>query len=193
LSHCRTKQARAAQTPSAKAIYGKSNSANISSKSALPLLSRRCTTAFCCSTTALTPLPHCFHQNRLPLKEAITLGLRLPPELVLAISHKGASDGDEDKDDEADSDDEMEEVTGYHFMDCVPLFVSYVYVNSASKVLEDRLVNRGLQVEFPDFEAVYHLVIDSVDSYNEAWERSFKEQEQMKVAVCSLCGGRLFQ
>eukprot|EP00601_Ochromonadales_sp_CCMP2298_P009776 CAMPEP_0173269114 /NCGR_PEP_ID=MMETSP1142-20121109/30703_1 /TAXON_ID=483371 /ORGANISM="non described non described, Strain CCMP2298" /LENGTH=873 /DNA_ID=CAMNT_0014205433 /DNA_START=275 /DNA_END=2895 /DNA_ORIENTATION=- len=118
---------------------------------------------------------------KLPLKEAITLGLRLPPELVLAISHKGASDGDEDKDDEADSDDEMEEVTGYHFMDCVPLFVSYVYVNSASKVLEDRLVNRGLQVEFPDFEAVYHLVIDSVDSYNEAWERSFKEQEQMKI------------
>jgi hypothetical protein len=42
-------------------------------------------------------------------------------------------------------------------------------------------VNRGLQAEFPDFEAVYHLVIDAVDTYNEGWERSFKDQELLKV------------
>jgi hypothetical protein len=56
-------------------------------------------------------------------------------------------------------------------------------VIAASKVFEDRLVNRGLHVEFPDFEAVYHLVIDAIDSYNEAWERAFKEQEQRKVGT----------
>lgn len=48
-------------------------------------------------------------------------------------------------------------------------------------MFEDRLVNRGLHAEFPDFEAVYHLVIDAVDSYNEGWERSFKDQEMLKV------------
>jgi len=143
---------------------------------------------------------------KLPLKEAITLGLRLPPEIVLAISHRGGSnsgelgadgeeegDGDRDAsgthgaggDDEEDSDVEMEEVTGYHFMDCVPLFVSYIYVNSAGKVFEDRLVNRGLRAEFPDFEAVYHLVIDAVDHYNEDWEKAFKEQEQLKLDQAS--------
>ena len=58
--------------------------------------------------------------------------------------------------------------------------------NTASKVFEDRLVNRGLHAEFPDFEAVYHLVIDAVDSYNEGWERAFKEQEMLKVSIWSL-------
>ena len=32
--------------------------------------------------------------------------------------------------DDDDSDVEVEEVSGYHFMDCMPLFVSYVYVTS---------------------------------------------------------------
>lgn len=56
---------------------------------------------------------------------------------------------------------------------------------TASKVFEDRLVNKGLHAEFPDFEAVYHLVIDAVDSYNDGWERSFKEQEMLKVCLTS--------
>lgn len=51
----------------------------------------------------------------------------------------------------------------------------------ASKVFEDRLVHRGLHAEFPDFEAVYHIVIDAVDSYNENWEKAFKDQELLKV------------
>lgn len=55
--------------------------------------------------------------------------------------------------------------------------------SEASKVFEDRLVNRGLHAEFPDFEAVYHQVIDAVDTYNESWERSFKEQELLKVRL----------
>lgn len=34
---------------------------------------------------------------------------------------------------DADSEVEMEEVSGYHFMDCMPLFVSYVYVTSGER------------------------------------------------------------
>ena len=62
------------------------------------------------------------------------------------------------------------------------VYTIYVYY-IASKVFEDRLVNRGLHAEFPDFESVYHLVIDAVDTYNEGWERAFKEQEVMKVGL----------
>lgn len=68
-------------------------------------------------------------------------------------------------------------------MNCFFIFV----LTTASKVFEDRLVNRGLHAEFPDFEAVYHLVIDAVDSYNEGWERSFKEQEMLKVQFLTHC------
>ena len=52
---------------------------------------------------------------------------------------------------------------------------------AASKVFDDRLVNKGLSADFPDFEAVYHLVVDAVDSYNEQWENAFKLQEHEKV------------
>ena len=37
-----------------------------------------------------------------------------------------------DGDDESEA--EMEEVSGYHFMDCVPLFVSYVYITSGKRI-----------------------------------------------------------
>ena len=53
----------------------------------------------------------------------------------------------------------------------------------ASKVFEDRLINKGLIAEFRDFEAVYHLVIDAVDTYNERWEESFREQEQQQLSA----------
>lgn len=52
---------------------------------------------------------------------------------------------------------------------------------SAAKVFEDRLVNKGLMSEFPDFEAVYHLVIDAVDCYNEKWEEAYKELQHAQV------------
>ena len=45
------------------------------------------------------------------------------------------------------------------------------------------MVHRGLHAEFPDFEAVYHIVIDAVDSYNENWEKAFKDQELLKVCI----------
>ncbi len=52
---------------------------------------------------------------------------------------------------------------------------------AAAKVFEDRLVNKGLTAEFPDFEAVYHLVIDAVDTYNEFWEEAYREQHQQQA------------
>ncbi len=55
----------------------------------------------------------------------------------------------------------------------------------ASKVFEDRLVNKGLVAEFPDYEAVYHLVIDAVDTYNEQWEECYREQQQ-KMLLASM-------
>lgn len=42
------------------------------------------------------------------------------------------ADGQEHAVEEEDSDVEMEEVSGYHFMDCMPLFVSYIYVTSGT-------------------------------------------------------------
>lgn len=30
--------------------------------------------------------------------------------------------------------------------------------------------------EYPDFEAVYHLVIDAVDHFNESWGNAYREQ-----------------
>jgi hypothetical protein len=103
---------------------------------------------------------------RLPLKEATTLGLRLPPDLLhqlnkVRLPHapsillllylsrccytqiggdhstgETAAEGEEGGDggaEDEDSDVEMEEVSGYHFMDCMPLFVSYIYVTSGAR------------------------------------------------------------
>lgn len=53
----------------------------------------------------------------------------------------------------------------------------------ASKVFEDRLINKGLIAEFRDFEAVYHLVIDAVDTYNEQWEQTFRDQQQQQQVM----------
>lgn len=97
-------------------------------------------------------------------------------------------DGEKDHNQEEDSDDEVDEVIGYHFMECTTLFAAYIYVTSASKVFEDRLVNKGLTAEFPDFEAVYHLVIDAVDTYNDQWELAYRlqtQQQQMLVAAAN--------
>lgn len=49
-------------------------------------------------------------------------------------------------------------------------------------------MNKGLQAEFPDFEAVYHLVIDAVDNYNEEWELAYKLQTQQQQLL-TMSGG----
>jgi hypothetical protein len=114
------------------------------------------------------------------------------------LSNVNGSDSGQQKSDE---DEDIDEVIGYHFMECTSLFVAYIYVNSgeyydfdccrfwslisvlfklAAKVFEDRLVNKGLTAEFPDFEAVYHLVIEAVDNYNELWEDAYREQHRQQ-------------
>jgi hypothetical protein len=85
-------------------------------------------------------------------------------------------------------DEEVDELMGYHFLSCTTLFVAYVYVNSASKVFEDRLINKGLFAEFRDFEAVYHLVIDAVDTYNEHWEAVFRDIQQQQLQGNDMLG-----
>lgn len=112
------------------------------------------------------------------------MGLKLPEALIAELTHESkASQSSSPDDDAAEEDDpdaeeeEVDEVSGYHFMECTTLFVSYVYITSASKIFEDRLANKGLIAEFPDFEAVYHLVVDAVDTYNELWEDAYRAQQ----------------
>jgi hypothetical protein len=83
---------------------------------------------------------------------------------------EGGGDGEWAADEQGDSDD----VGGYHFVDIPGLFVAYAYVTAAAKVLESREVTRQLH-KMPDFEEVYHLVVDAVDAYNEAWENEFRK------------------
>lgn len=135
---------------------------------------------------------------RLPLKEAVFMGLILPSE-VLRIkpdpqkaweNHDASDDPDEEEApldaDEEETDESSQELRGYHFMSSTALLTSYVYVTSAAKVFEERLVSNDLKAEFADFETVYHLIIDAVDSYNEKWEQACKEEEERKVRHCIL-------
>eukprot|EP01036_Dinobryon_divergens_P027146 gene27146-35870_t len=78
-----------------------------------------------------------------------------------------------------DEEEELDEVNGYHFVNCTTLFVAYIYVNSASKVFEERALNYSSITEQSDFEAVYHAVIDSVDNFNEKWEDAMKIRQQV--------------
>jgi hypothetical protein len=105
------------------------------------------------------------------LKDYDALGITVPKESRLK---------DELQEEELDAEEEendMDEILGYHFMNCSELYIAYVYVCSASKVFEGRLASKEIPEAAPDFEAVYHLVIDAVDTYNEAWEREAKFQQ----------------
>ena len=102
------------------------------------------------------------------------------------VDHGSESDDDEDGEEgdgkwasagqDAATDDD---VAGYHFVDIPGLFVAYAYVTAAAKVLESREATRQLH-KMPDFEEVYHLVIDAVDTYNEAWENEFRKTHLSK-------------
>jgi hypothetical protein len=52
---------------------------------------------------------------------------------------------------------------------------------AASKVFEGRLASKEIPEAAPDFEAVYHLVVDAVDTYNEAWEHEAKHQQVVRI------------
>jgi hypothetical protein len=116
------------------------------------------------------------------------MGLHVPEGHLmlgaLSTGESGEHKGDGAEGEEGLDDDDVDEVTGYHFVDCTTLFVSYVYVNSAAKVFEDRVSRAApseTPTEFPDFEAIYHLVIDAVDTYNDRWETVFKQQQEVQL------------
>ncbi len=60
------------------------------------------------------------------------------------------------------------------------------------------MISSELSDAAPDFEAVYHVVVDAVDAFNEVWERECKTQQvgvyvyvlQVYICggVCALCG-----
>lgn len=67
--------------------------------------------------------------------EAPSIGLHIPAEDLQAAARKNfqkkedeEEEGDEEE--EAGEEEDIDEVTGYHFVDCAALFVAYVYVNS---------------------------------------------------------------
>lgn len=127
---------------------------------------------------------------RISQADAKALGIELPKSNAKNSpregnnSLEGGVDNDEGNDDEVEDnkgDEDMDdEVMGYHFLSCTQLFVAYVYVCSAAKVFEGRLAISDMQQVAPDFEAVYHLVIDTVDSYNEAWENEARSLQSSK-------------
>eukprot|EP00981_Chlorochromonas_danica_P003332 scaffold644_cov168-Ochromonas_danica.AAC.24 len=73
---------------------------------------------------------------KLPLKDAQSLGLRLPDSLVSDLTNdkeegeEGGGGGDGMGDEDDDEEEEVDEVSGYYFMDCTSLFVAYVYITS---------------------------------------------------------------
>jgi hypothetical protein len=55
----------------------------------------------------------------------------------------------------------------------------------AAKTFEERTLKNGSITEQGDFESVYHLVIDAVDSFNERWEDALKLQQQVSHIYCT--------
>jgi hypothetical protein len=84
-----------------------------------------------------------------------------------------------------DNDDDFlnndDEITRFQFVDCPykNLLTAFVYVTCIQKVFEGRLASTSLHEAVPDFEEVYHLVIDAVESYNDSWETSYIDQMEI--------------
>lgn len=123
---------------------------------------------------------------RLSIEEAKAIGIDINKETsfkdIGGTDEKGELEEDRDNDEENETkeleEDMLNEVNGVHFMDFTSLFVSYIYVYSASKVFEGRIAATHIAESVPDFEAVYHVVIDAVETYNDVWEREYRVQEE---------------
>lgn len=133
---------------------------------------------------------------RLPVREAQAMGISIASETSKRSSRAqdggsgekgdgatggGADSDQDDNDDENEEEDDMDDVLGFHFVEFTALFVAYVYVCSAHKVFEGRVASRDFSQAAPDFEVVYHLVIDAVDGYNESWEREYRAQQEREL------------
>ena len=119
---------------------------------------------------------------RLTAKECQMIAID-PPVASAVEARTKAEDIDANDEEEAATQDEDEhedminDVNGIHFMDFTTLFVAYLYVYSAAKVFEGRIAGSHMSESVPDFEAVYHIVIDSVEAYNDLWEKEYQTQE----------------
>jgi hypothetical protein len=71
----------------------------------------------------------------------------------------------------------VNDVNLIHLIYFTTLFVAYLYVYSAAKVFEGRIAGSHMSESVPDFEAVYHIVIDAVEAYNDLWEKEYQMQE----------------
>lgn len=50
----------------------------------------------------------------------------------VASEDHGNGDPEGNEDEPEEEEDDLDEVIGYHFMECTTLFVSYIYVNSGT-------------------------------------------------------------
>mmetsp|Transcript_3291 Transcript_3291/g.5126 ORF Transcript_3291/g.5126 Transcript_3291/m.5126 type:complete len:745 (+) Transcript_3291:67-2301(+) len=95
----------------------------------------------------------------------------------LHIVESEDADGEDEVEDEYN---DVDDVNGFHFVENPALFVAYSYVCAAAKTFEERKLTRDFR-NLPDFEQIYHLVIDAVDTYNERWEKECKDQEAARL------------
>ncbi len=56
------------------------------------------------------------------------------PFLSAADDNENA-DADGNEEEQEEEEDDLDEVIGYHFMECTTLFVSYIYVNSGKELM----------------------------------------------------------
>lgn len=94
-----------------------------------------------------------------------------------------AGDGDEDfdfgvgsrgdaTDDETESEGEADDELGVRWKECETLSVAYLYVKTIESVFEGRVSERDI---VSDFESVYDLVIDAIDSFEAKFEAKVSE------------------
>ena len=104
---------------------------------------------------------------------------------AMGITSYDDNNNDNDNDDinkeTKDDDDDFlndDEVTKFHFVECPykNLLTAFVYVTSIQKVFEGRLASTSMHETVPDFDQVYHLVIDAIETYNETWEVNYITQ-----------------
>jgi hypothetical protein len=65
----------------------------------------------------------------LPLKDYDALGLLVPKDM------RNHDDMDEEELEAEEEENDMDEILGYHFMNCSLLYIAYVYVCSGTAIL----------------------------------------------------------
>ena len=58
------------------------------------------------------------------------------------------------------------------------LYAAYIYVCSAQQTFENRVMRGTVRKNNSEFDAVYNLVIDAIETFNENWNVEAKLQEE---------------